>query len=539
MSNGWYVGDDVCEHHSLARPPSTGTCATQRCATYWWTGEFGPCSKPCEYGTTNRTVECRSSVTAEGVRVDDKWCDDPKPSATAICNAFPCPTWVTSDWGACVPIPGGKELEGKRNREVICLRYDNTVAGVEECSKHPMPATTETCTLEEEHHEGAASDTSDTPTVPVEPDTTQQVGPTTSDDSKTMAIIIGGAVGGVLLLAGAILGTRYFLASRSKARKILESAPSSKQLDVSVSDVDVSVSRTIKEVEPVPEVTPSPSPTPSPTTSDTLLQWTPRSRRSIDGTVAATSNSFARRRNSLDMRRASLTGTGTSGVAGSAATLGTLASATGLTVQTRATHRTLPSVTETWRLLSPSGSPFPTPSPAPPSNSPDPLVHGLRAHMATPRGVDTASADSSNGSGRSFGSSAAPHSAMHIPTYYQPRNLENTLRPPSVAISGHAPSVDHSHIILSPIHPHTSSNYIASPTGIPPGVDGASSSWNTTHPPPPPLHVVATQLTFEAPRRRGDSLIQNVRVVRPADSAHLQVPSTNGDPQDQDRSRSV
>jgi hypothetical protein len=132
-----------CAAAGLVAPATVGSCNTQSCATFWWTSDFGACSKACEYGTTTRQVECRQSTTAAGLTVPDDQCTSTKPASTAVCNVFPCPAWVTSDWKPCSVRCGDG---GTKSRDVVCLSYDNNIVSNDQCV-HNMPSVEEPCDL--------------------------------------------------------------------------------------------------------------------------------------------------------------------------------------------------------------------------------------------------------------------------------------------------------------------------------------------------------------------------------------------------------
>lgn len=135
------VAGSLCAANAGPTPPTQGACGTQACATFWWTSEFSTCSKSCEYGSASRTVECRSSSTAEGVLVPDTACTSTKPADNAVCNAFPCPVWVTSEWGGCSARCGDG---GTHTRVAFCLSFDNQIMPDDSCVSS-MPPLSESC----------------------------------------------------------------------------------------------------------------------------------------------------------------------------------------------------------------------------------------------------------------------------------------------------------------------------------------------------------------------------------------------------------
>jgi hypothetical protein len=158
LFGGITVDNSLCTANVNAQtlPMTTGNCNTQSCATFWWTSDFGPCSKTCEYGVATRTVECRSSTTTEGVKVSDDQCTATRPTNSAVCNAFPCPAWVTSDWSACSVRCGDG---GIRTRTVVCLSYDNLIVPDTLCV-HNMPSVSEPCTEDDEVNTAATASSS-------------------------------------------------------------------------------------------------------------------------------------------------------------------------------------------------------------------------------------------------------------------------------------------------------------------------------------------------------------------------------------------
>ena len=137
------LDDSVCA--DLVRPPTQGSCNTQRCPTFWVTGAFSACSAACgPGGLQTRTVACYFTTdnTATATPQPDSSCTGSKPSTQASCNAYPCPSWqYSSEWGACSE-PCGL---GTRSRNVACQNYDGTAAPDSACIGLVAPPVSELC----------------------------------------------------------------------------------------------------------------------------------------------------------------------------------------------------------------------------------------------------------------------------------------------------------------------------------------------------------------------------------------------------------
>jgi len=116
-------------------------------------GAWGQCSKPCDTGTQNRTVQCKSTYNGQMRDVSDSMCEQPFPPRTQYCNKQDCaaPTYQTivGDWDNCDK-PCGK---GTRRRELKCLETayngQTNYVPISKCSGVGVPHGQEDCNTDE------------------------------------------------------------------------------------------------------------------------------------------------------------------------------------------------------------------------------------------------------------------------------------------------------------------------------------------------------------------------------------------------------
>lgn len=83
----------------------------------WSVSEWSNCSKPCDRGKQNRTVECKGVLGK--MLVNSSLCTADKPEIEQICNDDSCPaTWVTGNWSEV----GDYVCYIVNNYERCCLR---------------------------------------------------------------------------------------------------------------------------------------------------------------------------------------------------------------------------------------------------------------------------------------------------------------------------------------------------------------------------------------------------------------------------------
>lgn len=81
--------------------PLIRPCNLTACERYEWrVSEWSDCSKPCDRGKQNRTVECKGVLGK--MLVNSSLCTADKPEIEQICNDDSCPAkWVTGNWSEC------------------------------------------------------------------------------------------------------------------------------------------------------------------------------------------------------------------------------------------------------------------------------------------------------------------------------------------------------------------------------------------------------------------------------------------------------
>jgi len=139
-STGASLALTSCANSGTA-PTTNETCNTNACPTVWYTGQWSTCSKVCEYGTQNRSVDCRQADNLSVVWPDSS-CSGSKPSESTTCNAFPCPAWQAGPWSNC----SARCDDGNQTRTVTCISFQGLVVDPSQCV-HSMPATSQVCNV--------------------------------------------------------------------------------------------------------------------------------------------------------------------------------------------------------------------------------------------------------------------------------------------------------------------------------------------------------------------------------------------------------
>lgn len=109
------VSENNC--FSVIKPkPLTRPCNLTACERHEWrVSEWSDCSKPCNRGKQNRTVECKGFLG--GRLVNSSLCTAEKPETEQMCNIDPCPAkWIVGNWSQCSRTCGS----GYQSRSVEC-----------------------------------------------------------------------------------------------------------------------------------------------------------------------------------------------------------------------------------------------------------------------------------------------------------------------------------------------------------------------------------------------------------------------------------
>ncbi|XP_064095145.1 A disintegrin and metalloproteinase with thrombospondin motifs 9-like isoform X4 [Macrobrachium nipponense] len=129
--NGPQLDEDYC--HAADKPTHSRTCKVpcsnskrrgRRQRYKWKTGDWSPCSEPCDRGTAYRNITCIDTGMNighyEGTMVSSEYClrqGLSKPRGRRGCNKHPCQfRWATSEWSECSSVCG----PGVEARDVTC-----------------------------------------------------------------------------------------------------------------------------------------------------------------------------------------------------------------------------------------------------------------------------------------------------------------------------------------------------------------------------------------------------------------------------------
>ncbi|XP_028858336.1 papilin-like isoform X1 [Denticeps clupeoides] len=138
------VEEHYCRNQGLNRPPTQQPCNIHHCAEYS-VSSYSECSATCGEGTQRREVFC---VGSRGERLPDSSCGDlPRPQEVKICRKPACQDQLqyhVGDWSLCSLSCGS----GRREREVICMDFDQNRYGDERCSTETQPPAVERCNMQ-------------------------------------------------------------------------------------------------------------------------------------------------------------------------------------------------------------------------------------------------------------------------------------------------------------------------------------------------------------------------------------------------------
>ena len=143
---GYAVRNVTCVNATLcdwsAAPSPVQTCNSSPCSPIWSVGQWSQCSQSCGGGSMSRSVSCIQYASNGTVsQVNSSSCLSAQPSVNAVCNYFPCPSLVYSDWSACSASCG----IGAQTRNVSCLNFDGTTAASSQCAALAVDALQQPC----------------------------------------------------------------------------------------------------------------------------------------------------------------------------------------------------------------------------------------------------------------------------------------------------------------------------------------------------------------------------------------------------------
>eukprot|EP01029_Cantina_marsupialis_P008136 TRINITY_DN193_c0_g1_i7.p1 TRINITY_DN193_c0_g1~~TRINITY_DN193_c0_g1_i7.p1 ORF type:complete len:3028 (+),score=1113.20 TRINITY_DN193_c0_g1_i7:82-9165(+) len=142
------VDDSFCNADD--KPDTSETCNPEACVYHWYNGSWSVCSKQCDGGTHERTVECRNQGD---VAEDESHCiAGDKPLASEACNTDPCTAyeWDTTDWSscsvACLKSRDQSDTIGFKTRDVFCTKHeDGMVVNEDLCDANTKFNTKQSC----------------------------------------------------------------------------------------------------------------------------------------------------------------------------------------------------------------------------------------------------------------------------------------------------------------------------------------------------------------------------------------------------------
>jgi len=119
-ADGIEVDDKYCNEE---KPIYTRTCTGGNCSYNWDTGNWEICGTNCKQ---NRLVYCKRS---DGVQVGNEYCKDEKPIESRNCTGDNCTySWITENWGVC-------GTDCKQNRTVYCQQSDGKIVSDQNCTE--------------------------------------------------------------------------------------------------------------------------------------------------------------------------------------------------------------------------------------------------------------------------------------------------------------------------------------------------------------------------------------------------------------------
>ena len=143
---GYAIRNVTCVNATLcdwsAAPSPVQLCNSAPCSPTWSVGRWSQCSQSCGGGSMSRTVSCIQYWSNGTVSlVNSSLCLSAQPSVNAVCNYFPCPSLVYSNWSACSAECG----IGAQSRNASCLNFDGSPASASLCSGLTVDTLQQTC----------------------------------------------------------------------------------------------------------------------------------------------------------------------------------------------------------------------------------------------------------------------------------------------------------------------------------------------------------------------------------------------------------
>ncbi|XP_053497011.1 A disintegrin and metalloproteinase with thrombospondin motifs 20 [Ictalurus furcatus] len=143
--NGQRLNEHNCD--MLDKPPDVERCNMQPCpgSASWHRRPWKPCSVTCGKGTIQRELVC---VHHNQTETEEEHCAHlPRPKASKLCRAGPCPSWKTNKWQACTVTCG----VGVQKREVYCRLKGKGRVGEDICDARLRPSSLQQCLSPECH----------------------------------------------------------------------------------------------------------------------------------------------------------------------------------------------------------------------------------------------------------------------------------------------------------------------------------------------------------------------------------------------------
>eukprot|EP00058_Branchiostoma_floridae_P021139 XP_002606629.1 hypothetical protein BRAFLDRAFT_209557 [Branchiostoma floridae] len=127
--DGHVVSDQRCHH--LNKPGTVTSTCNLDCEIMWVIAQTSECSVRCGTGTVSRVIQCvKNPLSSQPIVVDDKYCEDQRPSEVERCSGECLPThWEFTPWSECTRTCGG----GSRFRDASCLDSGGNPVSHDEC----------------------------------------------------------------------------------------------------------------------------------------------------------------------------------------------------------------------------------------------------------------------------------------------------------------------------------------------------------------------------------------------------------------------
>ncbi|XP_078679014.1 A disintegrin and metalloproteinase with thrombospondin motifs 9-like [Branchiostoma floridae x Branchiostoma belcheri] len=127
--DGHVVSDQRCHH--LSKPGTITSTCNMDCEIMWVIAHTSECSVRCGTGTVTRVIQCvKNPLSSQPIVVDDKYCEDQRPSDVERCSGECLPThWEFTQWSECTRTCGG----GSRFRDASCLDSSGNPVSHDEC----------------------------------------------------------------------------------------------------------------------------------------------------------------------------------------------------------------------------------------------------------------------------------------------------------------------------------------------------------------------------------------------------------------------